>query len=129
MNKIKIVENTDDLVIEYKTNLFSNNSFLVAGIASLIFIIFFYEMTSITFPIAFLVAILMSVNNKVTIKVKTDSISITSKFDSWFLKKTVTISTKDLIQIYVKEQKKKKCSVRIHTLCETIKRENYHPLF
>jgi hypothetical protein len=106
MGKIKIIENTGELVIEYKANLFSTNSFLATGIASLIFIIFFYEIPSVTFPIAFLIAILMSVNNKVTIKVKSNLVSITSKFDSWFLKNTVNIPTKDLIQIYVKEQKK-----------------------
>jgi hypothetical protein len=106
MGKIKIIENTDELVIEHKANLFSNNSFLAAGIASLIFIIFFYEIPSITFPIAFLIAFLMSVDNKITIKVKSDFVSVSSKFDSWLLKKTVNIPTKDLIQVYVKEQKK-----------------------
>jgi len=114
MSKIKIIESTDELIIEYKTKLVSDDSFVTISLAFLICIIFLYNLTSISLPIFFLLATFTTVflarlyNTivKFKIKVKSILISISSQFGSWFFRKILNISTKDLIQIYVKEKQK-----------------------
>jgi hypothetical protein len=107
MGKLEIIENREELVLEYKDKLFSKKMMArFTGGASLSVLVI-YGMTKMTFPLLLLGAgtfsVFMSIlRGKNTIRVKRDSITLQMK--SWLFNKTVTIPTKDLIQIYVKER-------------------------
>jgi hypothetical protein len=108
MGKLEIIEDRTELVLEYKDRLFSNNSMVRLTGGAFLSTLLIYGLTQITFPVLLLGAGALSVflgilRGKNSIRVKRDSITLQMK--SWFFNKTITVPTKDLIQIYVKEKK------------------------